>query len=377
MQKLLLFGKDYVVGGEDMDHQIKQVLELFAQPAFLALDGTVIWCNSACGSLLPVGAGLASFLEDDTLYTMWDRTGTLQLALAIAGEEYNASVCLTSDGELFVASRRTTELSVTAKTVVKVSATLRRPLHQMISATDALFETLDEASDPKLVSAASRLNQAVYRILRLCGQMSDGGGLLLHRREARRLPTEVSGFFREFAGQVGPLVESAGVHFCFENLQAPMQADLDAALLERALYNLVSNALSYCHSGGTITLRLERQQTHLAVSVSDDGEGISPTVLATLFERFSEHPVGDSRWGLGLGLPMVQEIARLHNGTLSIRDNGDQRGTTVTLSISLEPVPISLHSQAVGYDYCSGYHHGLVELSDVLDAEMFNPNEVL
>lgn len=360
-----------------MDRQIKQVLELFAQPAFLAADGTVLWCNSACASLLPVGAGLASFLEDSALYTAWDRTGTLQLALVLAGEEYNASACLTPDGELFVASRRVTELSVTAKTVVKVSATLRRPLHQMIGATEALFETLDESSDEKLLSAASRLNQSVYRILRLCGQMSDGGGLLLHRREAHRLPTDVSRFFRGFAEQARPLVESAGVRFCFQDLEAPVQADLDTELLERALYNLLSNALSYCRSGGTITLGLERQRSQLVISMSDDGEGISPAVLATLFERFSEHPVGDSRWGLGLGLPMVQEIARLHHGTLSIRDNGSSRGTTVTLSVSLEPVPISLHSQAVGYDYCSGYHHGLVELSDVLDAEMFDPNEVL
>ena len=100
-------------------------------------------------------------------------------------------------------------------------------------------------------------------------------------------------------------------------------------------------------------------------------------MLATLFERWSEHPVGDSRWGVGLGLPMVQEIARLHNGTLSIHDNGDERGTTATLSLSLDPAPLSLHGQTMGYDYCSGYHHGLVELSDVLDAKMFNPNEVL
>ena len=266
---------------------------------------------------------------------------------------------------------------MTAKTVVKVSATLRRPLHQMISAADALFDSLDETSEPKLLAAASQLNQSVYRLLRLCGQMSDGGGLLLHRREAHRLPTEVSEFFRSFVEQARPLVESAGVQLQLADLETPLRADLDTELLERALYNLISNSLSYSRHGGCITIGLKKQQRQLLVSVTDDGEGIAPTVLATLFERWSEHPVGDSRWGVGLGLPMVQEITRLHNGTLSIHDNGDERGTTATLSLSLDPAPLSLHAQTMGYDYCSGYHHGLVELSDVLDAKMFNPNEVL
>lgn len=356
---------------------MKQVLELFAQPAFIVSEGTVVWCNSACGTLLPVGVGITSFLEDASLYALWDRLGTLQISLILGGEEYNASVCATPDGELFVATRRVSELSITARTVVKVSATLRRPLHQMISAVESLFETLDESTEPELLASASQLNQSVYRLLRLCGQMSDGGGLLLHHREAHRQPTDMSKFFRTFTEQVRPLVESAGVQFQFVDLDAPLQADVDTALLERALYNLLSNALSYCHNGGTITLRLQRQQHHLLIHVTDDGEGISPTVLATLFERFSEHPVGDSRWGIGLGLPMVQEIARLHNGTLSIRDNGEERGTTVTISVCLDSAPLALHSQTVGYDYCSGYHHGLVELSDVLDAKMFNPNEVL
>lgn len=360
-----------------MDSQIKQAMELFSQPAFFVTDGTVTWCNSACGSLLPVGAGIGAFLEDAALYALWDRSGTLQIPLLLGAEEYNASAFMTADGELFVATHRTSEMNITAKTVVKVSVTLRRQLHQMISAADALFDTMDESTDPKLLNAASQLNQSVYRLLRLCGQMSDGGTLLLRRKEAHRQPIDASKLLRAFAEQVKPLVESASVTFRFVDLDAPVQADLDTALLERALYNLIANALSYCRKGGTITLRLQRQQNQLLIHVTDDGEGISPTVLATLFERFSEHPVGDSRWGLGLGLPMVQEIARLHGGTLSIRDNGEERGTTVTIAVSLEPAPLALHSQTVGYDYCSGYHHGLVELSDVLDAKMFNPNEVL
>lgn len=360
-----------------MGGQIKQVLGLFAQPAFFVTDGTVSWCNSACGTLLSVGAEIAAFLEDVPLYELWDRSGTLQISLSLSGEEYNASVCVTPEGELFVATRRVSELSITAKTVVKVSATLRRPVHQMLSAAGTLFETLDEDTEPKLLNAASQLNQSVYRLLRLCGQMSDGGGLLLHRKEAHRLPTEMSSFFRAFIEQARPLVESAGVELLFTDLDAPLRADVDTELLERAMYNLLSNALTYCHSGGKITVRLQKQQRQLLIHVTDDGEGIAPAVLATLFERFSEHPVGDSRWGVGLGLPMVQEIARLHNGALTIHDNGGARGTTVTVSLSLDPAPLSLHSRTVGYDYCSGYHHGLVELSDVLEAKMFNPNEVL
>lgn len=360
-----------------MDEQVKQVLELINQPAFLAKDDTIVWCNAVARSLLLDGAVLSFLMgKSSMLYDLWSREGTLKIPLTIAGKSYEASVQATPEGNLFIASRKASELNPTANTVVNVSAALRKPLHNMMNAASELFDVLESQGNEHLSNASSRLNQSIYQFLRLCGQMSDGGRLLLHRKALHRQPTDLNTFFANFVRQAEPLVSSTGVTLAFEPLSVPVRGDVDTALLERALYNLISNSLNYTPKEGTITLSLKKQQRMLLVTLKDDGEGISPDVLSTLFERFTEHGIGDSRWGIGLGLPMAREISQLHEGDLSVSPNPEGKGTCVTFSLSLEPAPLDLRSRSVSYDYASGLHHGLVELSDVLDAQLFDPGEI-
>lgn len=357
-----------------MDEQTKQILELFSQPAFFAKDGVILWCNRAAGTQLLPDTPLSAVLgREEMLYTLWQRAGTLQLPLTLDGREYDVCVRAVGEGDLFVATPRETALNTTASAVVNASATLRKPLHMMLGAASELFDHIDESADAAALPAASRLNRSIYQFVRLCGQMSDGGSLLLRRKELRRTPTDLPAFFDEFLAQARPLVESAGLTLHYQPLPRPLRADIDTALVERALYNLFSNAINYTPRGGNITLSLRRQERQLLISVTDDGEGISPDVAATLFERFADRPLGDSRRGIGLGLPMVREIAWLHDGTISVSANENGRGTTVRFSLSLEPAPLNLRSRMLNYDYCGTLHHGLVELSDVLGAEMFNP----
>lgn len=356
-----------------MEDRLKQVLELFAQPAFLADDGTVTWCNSAARALLTEGTPLEAILEGNgTLFSLWDRTGVLQLPLLLSGEEYDAAVRITQFGTLFVAARRTPELNVTASALLSASATLRKPLQQLVTASNELFERSEELPD-----AVAPLNQSIYRLLRLCNQMSDGGKLILRHMDFHRAPTNLTLFLQTFVEQARPLVESVGLTLNFTMPEITIRGDVDARLLERALYNLLSNSMNYTPRGGVITLSAEMQGRFLFLHISDTGAGISKEVRANLFERFSEHPLGDPRRGIGLGLPMVREIARLHGGTISVSDTDGTPGTHVTFSVSLAPTPLELRSRTVEYDYCYGRHHGLVELSDALSDAMFDPGQVL
>ena len=59
-----------------------------------------------------------------------------------------------------------------------------------------------------------------------------------------------------------------------------------------------------------------------------------------------------------------------------VRANEGGHGTAVTFSISLERTPLELRSRTLDYNYCGEFHHGLVELSDVLGAEFFDPSEI-
>lgn len=358
-----------------MDMELKQILELLAQPVFLARDGSVIWCNGAARGLLAECLPVSSLLENNAmLYEVWSREGVLHLPIILGGAEYDASVLAMQAGDLFLAARRPQEVNATAAAVEHASVALRKPLHTMLNAANALFEQLEETQTEQ-IPAAAELNQALYRLIRLCGQMSDGAQLLLHRREAHREPTDIARFLTDFVSAARPLTESVGVQLLFTPPGRPLRGDIDCLLLERALYNLVANALAHCPSGSTITLSAQKQDFFLLLRVMDNGNGIEEGVLSTIFERFSASEFGAASQGIGLGLPIVREIARLHGGTIAVNGN-PEGGTCVTLTLSLAPSVLSLRSRMVRYDGYGDLNHALVELSDVLPPEIYDPAEI-
>ena len=93
------------------------------------------------------------------------------------------------------------------------------------------------------------------------------------------------------------------------------------AALRRALTALVDNALGHEHSGGTVELRVHRDGQQVIASVVDDGEGIDPAVLPTLFNRFSHgggHTARAGRESYGIGLALVREIVQAHGGDIRV-----------------------------------------------------------
>lgn len=356
-----------------MQEQMKQILELFSQPAFFVQDGTVRWCNGAARSLLTEGTALTAVLEgDEAMFAGWDRIGTLMLPMMLCGRAYDASVRASDGGALFVANRRASAQEDSASALFSASVSLRKPLQAMVSAADELFERLGDHAGAE--DAAARLNQSIYQFIRLCNQMADGSELLLHRKTLNRRPTDMGAFFESFLSEVTPLVSSAGRTLEYTPCTAPISADVDTELLRRALYNLLANALSYTPKGGTVRLSAHREDELLLVTVSDTGSGISQELLSSLFDRFNRQEIGDSRRGIGLGLTIAREIARLHDGTLTVT-SGENGGVAVTFSLSLKNAPLSLRSSGIVLPP-PRFHQGLVELSEVLDAKMYDPNEV-
>jgi len=107
------------------------------------------------------------------------------------------------------------------------------------------------------------------------------------------------------------------------------------AALRRALTALIDNALGHEHAGGTVQLRVHRDGQQVIASVSDDGEGIDPGVIPTLFNRFSHgaaHTTRDGRESYGIGLALVREIVQAHGGDIRVLSTPGQ-GATFTMTL--------------------------------------------
>ncbi|MCA9782632.1 MAG: PAS domain-containing protein [Candidatus Cloacimonetes bacterium] len=113
---------------------------------------------------------------------------------------------------------------------------------------------------------------------------------------------------------------------------------LNAAMLERALINLVENAIKYSPEEGTVTLRVDPGESELRLTIEDQGPGIPAEHLPRLFERFYvvDRARSRSMGGTGLGLSIVKHIARTHQGRVSV-DSRPGAGSRFTLHLPADP----------------------------------------
>jgi len=114
----------------------------------------------------------------------------------------------------------------------------------------------------------------------------------------------------------------------------------DPARLQQVLWNLLTNAIKFTPKGGRIQVVAQRVDSHIEVSVTDTGEGISPDFLPRLFDRFSQEDSSTKRrhGGLGLGLSIVKSLVELHGGQITARSAGLGQGATFTVQLPLRIV---------------------------------------
>jgi signal transduction histidine kinase/DNA-binding response OmpR family regulator len=122
----------------------------------------------------------------------------------------------------------------------------------------------------------------------------------------------------------------------------------DPERLQQVFSNLLTNSVKFTPSGGTITVRLGRENEDLCTSIIDTGEGIDAEFLPRVFDRFRQAETGSARrhGGLGIGLTIVRYIAELHGGTVAAHSAGKGRGSTFTVKLPLAVMPQMTHVSA-------------------------------
>jgi len=113
----------------------------------------------------------------------------------------------------------------------------------------------------------------------------------------------------------------------------------DPNRLQQVVWNLLINAIKFTPKGGKIQVVVERVDSHVELSVSDTGRGISSEFLPHVFERFSQsNSATRGNSGLGLGLAIVKSLAELHGGSVRAKSGGEGNGTTFIVSLPISVV---------------------------------------
>lgn len=341
------------------EFHILQVLQWTAQPAVWATEGVIRQVNSAASScLLREGMAVADLLKTGQEEYIAMSEGSLFLTLQIGEQGWAACVHRVKEGDLvLLESMLAPELQAMALAAMK----LRQPLAALMSELDQL---LPELSD---VNQVGRINRRTHQLLRIVGNMSAGAGGDSGNMELR----ELCGMLDEMFEKTASLAETKKITLDWSIPNNRVYTVVDAEKLERAVYNMLSNALKATPSGGRIFAKVHQQGKLLLITIADSGSGIAQEIRNSVYTRYLRTPGLESAdQGIGLGMGLVAATARLHGGTVLL-ENLREGGTRVTMTLTVHQNWGGLRSRSLPVDYAGEQDHALVELSDVLPSSVY------
>ncbi len=209
---------------------------------------------------------------------------------------------------------------------------LRTPVNNIRGEAEvalARARTIDEYRDAleSSLEEAVRLSDLIGNLLFLARTESPLTHLRLEPVDVAELLEGVRDYYDASAADAGVTLTSAGAG-------EAVVAELDRTLIQRAVGNLVSNAVAHTPEGGVVTIKAHAQVANVLIEVTDTGVGIPLDALPRVFDRFFRVDASRSKasGGTGLGLSIVQGIMQLHRGTVEIASKPGA-GTRVTLSM--------------------------------------------
>lgn len=216
------------------------------------------------------------------------------------------------------------------QSVADVAHELRTPVHGLLSRIEAAQDgVLDDAQ-----ANLTAMHTEAVRLTRLLDDLSrlsdaERPGMLLEKQEL-----DLADVGRAAAAVFGPRFEDSGLSFSAELAPALVRGDPDR--LGQIVDNLLSNALRYTEEGGAVSLRVGREGSTAVLEVSDTGIGIAADDVQHVFTRFwrGERSRSRATGGTGVGLTIVHELVRAHDGRVEV-DSVPGQGTRFRVILQL------------------------------------------
>ena len=312
------------------------------------LQSSVNRLHLVAGAASVVAALLLAFLLAETLSRPLRRIR--QAAQRIEEGDLTARVEPSGDSEMRAVGHALNRLAETLEHEEDIrKASVADLAHELRTPVSALLSRIEAAQDGVLVDQAANLEAMHAETLRLARLLDDLArlaeaerpGLLLDKRVL-----DLAALGRREGDAFGPLFATKGVDFAAELEPVAVRGDADR--LGQVVSNLLSNALRYTEPGGRVDLRVRPAQGWAVLEVADTGVGIAPEDLKHVFKRFwrGERSRSRATGGAGIGLAIVHELVRAHDGRIEV-DSTLGAGSTFRVSLPAIPSP-ELHRKGRG-----------------------------
>ena len=343
-----------------------QMLQFITRPAFLVKDGIITKVNDAAAAChISVGTSISEMIvqgkEDYESFS----SGKLYLALNTG----RAWISFCGNLQLFCLEDNFTSPELRAFALA--SQHLRTPLSNAVSGTEMIMQREDlEGTDIK--QQLGQINRNLYQLIRAVCNMSDVSQLGVSNISHTKL-YNARYVFGEIFEKAAALTGNSGHTLQFKNVKQSVECALDAQLIERAVLNMISNAVKFSPEGSNILAVLRQNGNRLSLTMENSVEDGYSGIYGNAFSRFLREPgIESGQMGIGLGMSIISSAASVHGGTILL--NLTKRGIVkITMSIPIRTtIDSTTKSPTPFFDsYTGGIDSYLVELSDVLPNQYY------
>ena len=223
------------------------------------------------------------------------------------------------------------------------------------------------AEQPGIIESLKLISHESFRINRIMSNASTIRSIRTNQIPFNPIKLDLSSFLKSTLDSVGIIAGGPSIKY---NAPAELKIYADPALIESLVLNLISNCLLHARDCSRISVNLVQGKESCFISVDDDGCGIEPENLHSVFNRYLHHyELSDMSKGPGLGLTTARAIAGLHGGTLML-ESQPGRGTAVRVSLAHNPYRNSALSQNEAI-FEPNIKSLLTGLADCLPSELF------
>lgn len=288
-------------------------------------DGRRIYCSGVVTPITDTSfSGFAKIVRDLTARKLQEEASRDALAKEQAAREQALNASQLKDEFIAVLSHE-----------------LKHPLN-LIGVKAEMLPRLPEVRNVAAVrEAATAIRQAVRSQAQIIDDLLDLSRVQTGKMALDVSRVDLSAMLADIARTCEQDVGDRGITMRLTLPDRPAIALVDRVRCEQIVWNLVSNALKFSEANGQIDLRLSQEGGMLRLEVSDNGQGIEAALLPYVFDMYRQGGRGRAKGGLGIGLALVKQLARMHGGRVTARSEGPGHGTTMTVWLPAAPGDIS------------------------------------
>lgn len=304
------------------------VLSLSDEAAALLLNRRLVYANAAALAILGpdcAGKEIRALFGEEVAAAQQPQFAA---SVPLGGKNRLLRVCREGNMQVVFIARPEEDAALFSEAYLQA---LRSGLMNLRLAASAGRRRAEEQGDEALLQSFAGLNREYFRLNRLLANISAARGVVRGELPVTLSTVDLGAMIAELTDSVGLLRPDVALEF---TARQRVLLWADPQLLELMLMNLVSNCLLHAEGLRRIRIELEARKDRVYLSVRDDGCGIPPENLASVFRRYrAELPIRELPRGAGLGMTVIRGVAEAHGGTLLL-ESREGVGTSLRISLS-------------------------------------------